>query len=181
MNSPASTTEKKFIPFIVGATVAIPAVVTLLAFAPQISLLGDFNYFFLPKLNAIINGTTFFLLILAVMAIKKGNIALHRILMTTAIGLSVIFLVSYVLFHAATEPTKYQGEGFIRSIYYFILLTHILLSAAIVPLVLITYVRALANRFDRHKKIARITFPIWLYVTSTGVMVYLMIAPYYPS
>ncbi len=181
MSSSQSPTEKKYIPFIVAATLAIPAVVTLLAFAPQISILGDFDYYLLPRLNAIINGTTFILLIIAVSAIKKGNIGLHRGLMTTAIALSVMFLVSYVLFHAATEPTKYQGEGFLRYTYYFILITHIILSAAIVPLVLITYVRALASRFDRHKKIARITFPLWLYVTFTGVLVYLMIAPYYPS
>jgi putative membrane protein len=90
-------------------------------------------------------------------------------------------LVSYVLFHAATEPTKFGGVGAIRGIYYFVLLTHIVLSAAVVPLVLISYVRALSQRFDRHKKIARITLPIWLYVAFTGVLVYIMIAPYYPS
>jgi putative membrane protein len=101
--------------------------------------------------------------------------------MTTAIVLSVVFLVSYVLFHAATEPTKFEGTGAVKGIYYFILITHILLSAAIVPLVLISYVRALTEQFDRHRKIAKITFPLWLYVTSTGVIVYLMIAPYYPQ
>jgi putative membrane protein len=173
--------EKKYTPFIVAATIAIPAVVTLLAFAPQISLLGDFNYHVLPLFNAIINGTTFFVLIGGLLAIKKGNITLHRRLMTGAIALSVVFLVSYILFHAATEPTKFGGEGAIRGIYYFVLLTHIVLSAAVVPLVLISYVRALSERFDRHRKIARITLPIWLYVAFTGVLVYLMIAPYYPA
>jgi putative membrane protein len=173
--------DKKYIPFIVAATIAIPAVVTLLAFAPQVSLLGDFNYHLLPLFNAIINGTTFFVLIAGFMAIKNKKIALHRRLMTTAIALSVVFLVSYILFHAATEPTKFGGEGALRSIYYFTLLTHIVLSAAVVPLVLISYVRALSERFDKHRKIARITLPIWLYVAFTGVLVYLLIAPYYPA
>ena len=173
--------DKKYIPFIVAATIAIPAVVTLLAFAPQVSLLGDFNYHLLPLFNAVINGTTFFVLIAGFMAIKNKKIALHRRLMTTAIALSVIFLVSYILFHAATEPTKFGGEGVVRSIYYFTLLTHIVLSAAVVPLVLISYVRALSERFDKHRKIARITLPIWLYVAFTGVLVYLLIAPYYPA
>jgi putative membrane protein len=115
------------------------------------------------------------------MAIKNKKIALHRRLMTIAIALSVVFLISYILFHAATEPTKFGGEGAVRSIYYFALLTHIVLSAAVVPLVLISYVRALSERFDKHRKIARITLPIWLYVAFTGVLVYLLIAPYYPA
>lgn len=177
----SAQSEKKYIPYIVAATIAIPAVVTLLAFAPQVSLLGDFDYHFLPLLNAIINGTTFFVLLAGLFAIKSKKITLHRRLMTFAIVLSVIFLVSYVVFHAATESTKYGGRGVLRSVYYFVLLSHILLSAAVVPLVLISYVRALSERFDRHRKIARITLPIWLYVAFTGVLVYLMIEPYYPN
>jgi len=173
--------DKKFVPLIVIATIAIPLVVTLLAFAPKFSLLGNFDYHILPIVNAIINGTAFFVLIAAVIAIKNKKILLHRALMTSAIVLSVIFLVSYILFHAATEPTPFGGTGAVKGIYYFILITHILLSAAIVPLVLISYVRALTAQFDRHRKIAKITFPLWLYVTSTGVIVYLMIAPYYPQ
>ncbi len=173
--------DKKFVPLIVLATIAIPLVVTLLAFAPKFSLLGNFDYHILPMVNAIVNGTTFFILIAAVVAIKNNKIPLHRALMTSAIVLSVVFLVSYILFHAATEPTPFGGTGAVKGFYYFILITHILLSAAIVPLVLISYVRALTAQFDRHRKIAKITFPLWLYVTSTGVIVYLMIAPYYPQ
>jgi putative membrane protein len=181
MNTQSPAKEKKYVPLIVAATIAIPLVVTLLAFSPKLSLLGDFDYHVLPMVNALINGSTFFILIAAVIAIKNKRIGLHRALMTSAIALSVAFLVSYVLFHAATEPTPFGGSGASKAIYYFILITHILLSAAIVPLVLISYVRALTEQFDRHKKIAKITFPIWLYVTSTGVIVYLMIAPYYPQ
>ena len=99
--------------------------------------------------------------------------------MTTAIGLSVVFLIMYVAYHMTADSTKFGGEGFVRYVYFFLLISHILLSIAVIPLVLITYVRALAERFDRHKKIARITFPIWLYVAVTGVIVYLMISPYY--
>jgi len=173
--------EKKFIPYIIAAAIAIPVVVTILAVAPKMEILGDFNYFLLPLFNAIINGSTFFVLLAAFWAIKNKNIAVHRKLMTFAIVLSVIFLLSYVTFHAATEPTKFEGVGGIRTIYYFLLLSHILLAIVIVPLVLISYVKALSEKFDQHRKIAKITLPIWLYVTSTGVIVYLMIAPYYPS
>ena len=113
------------------------------------------------------------------MVIKNGKRKLHERLMTTAIALSVAFLVMYVAYHMTTDSTKFGGEGSIKMVYFFILISHIILSIAVIPLVLITYVRALAERFDRHKKIAKITFPIWLYVAVTGVVVYLMISPYY--
>ena len=99
--------------------------------------------------------------------------------MTSAIALSIAFLVMYVAYHMTADSTKFGGEGVVKYVYYFILVTHIILSVIIIPLVLITYVRALAQSFDKHKKIAKITFPIWLYVAVTGVVVYLMIAPYY--
>ena len=99
--------------------------------------------------------------------------------MKFAIGCSLVFLVLYIAYHMTTDSTKFGGTGSIKYIYYFILLSHIVLSIAVIPLVLITYVRALAEKFDKHKKIAKITFPIWLYVAVTGVIVYLMIAPYY--
>ena len=99
--------------------------------------------------------------------------------MWSALILSTLFLLSYVLYHATTPSTSFGGEGILKKIYFFILLTHILLSAVVVPLVLITFSRALAEKFDKHKKIARITLPIWLYVTLTGVLVYILISPYY--
>ena len=136
---------------------------------------------FLPPIYATINGITAILLIWAVLAIKKGNRSLHENLMKTAIGCSLAFLVMYIAYHMTTDSTSYGGEGVLRYVYFFILLSHILLSIAVIPLVLITYVRALAQRFDKHKKIAKITFPIWLDVAVTGVIVYLMIAPYYAS
>jgi putative membrane protein len=134
---------------------------------------------FLPPIYATTNGITAVLLIAAVIAIKNGKRKLHKNLMTSAIVLSLAFLVMYVAYHMTSDSTKFGGEGIVKYVYYFILITHIFLSVIIIPLVLVTYVRAWAKLFDKHKKIARITFPIWLYVAVTGVVVYLMIAPYY--
>jgi putative membrane protein len=172
--------EKKFSKWIVLVSILIPVVVALL-FTVK---LKDFGYNveplpFLPPIYAAINGITAVVLVAGVLAIKNGKILLHKRLMTLAIALSLAFLVMYVAYHMTTDSTKFGGEGLIRMVYFFILISHILLSIAVIPLVLITYVRALAERFDRHKKIAKITFPIWLYVAVTGVIVYLMISPYY--
>jgi putative membrane protein len=99
--------------------------------------------------------------------------------MKTAIGFSLLFLLMYVAYHMTSDSTPYGGEGVVRYIYFFILITHIFLSIGIIPMVLITYVRAISKQFADHKKIARYTFPIWLYIAITGVVVYLMISPYY--
>ena len=138
-----------------------------------------YDFSFLPPIYASINGLTALLLVMGAIAIKKGNRSLHENLMKTCIGLSALFLVMYVIYHMTSTSTSYGGEGSIRYVYFFILITHIILSIAIIPMVLFTFVRALAQRFDKHKKLARITFPIWLYVSVTGVIVYLMISPYY--
>lgn len=172
--------EQKFNKYIILVSIAIPVVVALL-FSVK---LKDFGInvtplSFLPPIYATINGITAMVLIAAVLSIKNGNRKLHERLMTTAIALSLTFLVMYVAYHMTSDSTKFGGEGIIRTVYFFILISHIILSIAVIPLVLITYVRALANKFDKHKKIAKITFPIWLYVAVTGVIVYLMIAPYY--
>ncbi|MBP6551024.1 MAG: DUF420 domain-containing protein [Flavobacterium sp.] len=172
--------EQKFNKFIVVVSILIPVVVALL-FSVK---LKDFGFdveplSFLPPIYATINGITAVVLVAAVLAIKNGKRKLHEQLMTTAIALSVAFLVMYVAYHMTSDSTKFGGEGMIRNVYFFILISHILLSIAVIPLVLVTYVRALAERFDKHKKIAKITFPIWLYVAVTGVVVYLMISPYY--
>jgi putative membrane protein len=134
---------------------------------------------FLPPIYAAINGITAIILMIAYWAIKQKNISLHEQLMKTSIGLSLIFLVMYVAYHMTSDPTPYGGEGIIRYVYYFILISHIFLSIGIIPMVLITYVRAISNLFFEHKKIARYTFPIWMYIAVTGVIVYLMISPYY--
>ena len=125
------------------------------------------------------NGLTAVILVLALFAIKNKKIKTHETLMKIAIALSLIFLIMYIAYHMTSEPTPYGGEGYIRYVYYFILITHILLSIFIVPLVLITYVRAISRHFESHRKIAKITFPLWLYIAVTGVIVYIMISPYY--
>ena len=172
--------DKKYNGFIIAVSILIPLIVAIL-FSVK---LKDFGFDveplrFLPPIYATINGITALSLIFAVMAIKNGNKALHQKLMTTAIACSILFLIMYVAYHMTSDSTSFGGEGTIRYVYFFILLTHIVLSIAIIPLVLITYVRALAQKFDSHRKIARITFPIWLYVATSGVIVYLMISPYY--
>jgi len=172
--------DQKFNKFIVIVSILIPVVVALL-FSVK---LKDFGFqveplSFLPPIYATINGITAVVLVAGVLAIKNGKRKLHEQLMTTAIALSVAFLVMYVAYHMTSDSTKFGGEGMIRNVYFFILISHILLSIAVIPLVMITYVRALAEKFDKHKKIAKITFPIWLYVAVTGVVVYLMISPYY--
>lgn len=162
----------------IGASILIPIAVAILFFIPKGSVVSE-EVMFLPKLNAVLNGITSILLVAAFFAIKNKKVELHRSLMFGAITLSVLFLVSYVTYHALAESTHFGGEGTIKYIYFFILLSHILLAVIIVPLVLVSFTRALSQKFDKHKKIARITLPLWLYVTVTGVIVYIMISPYY--
>lgn len=134
---------------------------------------------FLPPIYASVNGLTAILLISAVVAIKKGNRKLHEKLNTFAIFCSVLFLVMYVAYHMTSNSTSFGGDGIIKYVYYFILITHIILSIVVIPFVLTTFMRAKLTDFPAHKKIAKITFPLWLYVAITGVVVYLMISPYY--
>ena len=133
----------------------------------------------LPPIYSSTNAVTALLLVLAYIAIRRKKVKLHERLMKVSIVLSLSFLLMYIAYHITTDPTIYGGSGFKKYVYYFILISHILLSIVLIPLVLISYVRAFQKAFPSHKKIARITFPIWLYVTVTGVIVYLMIAPFY--
>ena len=180
MNSVDIEKEKKYNKWIVALSIIIPVAVAAL-FGVNLRTLGfDVEPLtFLPPIYATVNGLTALVLIIAVVAIKNKNRKLHERLMKFAITLSIAFLIMYVAYHMTSDSTKFGGEGFIKYIYYFILITHILLSIIIIPFVLITYVRAITNNIERHKKIAKITFPLWLYVAVTGVVVYLMISPYY--
>lgn len=180
MENNTSAVELKYRKWIIALSIVIPVAVAILF---KIKL-KDFGYnveplSFLPPIYATINGITAILLVIAVWAVKNGKLKLHENLMKCAIGCSVAFLVMYVAYHMTADSTPYGGEGAIKYVYFFILLTHIVLSVIIIPFVLITYVRALAERFDKHRKLARITYPMWLYVAVTGVIVYLMISPYY--
>ncbi|SDB57810.1 putative membrane protein [Flavobacteriaceae bacterium MAR_2010_188] len=168
--------EKKYNKWIIAISIIVPIAVAAL-FMVKIPNVEPLSY--LPPLYATINGITAVLLIIAFWAIKNKKIVLHENLMTTSIGCSVVFLVMYIAYHMTSDTTPFGGEGTIKYLYYFILITHILLSIIVIPFVLITYVRAISADFERHKKIARITFPLWLYVAVTGVIVYIMISPYY--
>jgi putative membrane protein len=172
--------DKKYDKLIIAVSIIIPVAVAILF---KIKL-KDFGFdveplSFLPPIYAGINAVTALTLIVAVVAVKNGKFALHEKLMKFAILCSILFLLMYVAYHMTSDSTPFGGEGAIRIVYFFILISHILLSIIIIPLVLFTYVKALSKRFDQHKKLAKITFPIWLYVAVTGVIVYLMIAPYY--
>ena len=134
---------------------------------------------FLPPIYATINGLTALILVVAVYYIKKGKRKIHENLIKVCIALSLSFLVMYIAYHLTSDPTSFGGSGFIAYLYFFILITHILLSIVVIPLVLISYLKASQSDFVAHRKIAKITFPIWLYVAVTGVIVYLMISPYY--
>lgn len=171
-----SKNEKKIKLWITVLSIAIPLVVAIL-FGYKIPNADPLT--FLPPIYASINGVTAFLLVMAVIAIKNGKRKLHQNTMTTCIVLSVLFLVMYVAYHMTSESTPFGGQGAIRYIYFFILLTHIVLSIVIIPLVLITYSKTYLGDFEAHKRWAKYTFPIWLYVAVTGVVVYLMISPYY--
>ena len=138
-----------------------------------------FDEHIFAKINAAINSTVSVLLLLGLIAVKSKKYLLHKRIMITAIILSCLFLVSYICHHLFTGETKFGGEGTIRYIYYFILGTHIILAAIILPFILFTAYRSMIGEFARHKKLARITWPIWFYVAVTGVVVYFMISPYY--
>jgi len=168
--------ERKFSIMITVVSIVIPIIVALL-FGVKLPNVAPLS--FLPPIYATINGVTAILLIVAVWAIKNENRKLHQKLMTTNIILSLLFLVLYIAYHMTSDSTTYGGEGFISYVYYFILFTHIVLSIALIPLVLRTYAKAYLSKFEEHRALAKYTFPIWLYVAITGVVVYLMISPYY--
>ena len=170
--------EVKSTKFINVISVIIPLVVAILLGLPQKVQLGDWTRL-LPHINAVVNSTTSVVLVVAVWAIKTKKIELHQNLMRFAFVLGAIFLVFYVLYHLTNESTKYGGEGSIRYFYYFILISHILLSLVVLPFVLRAMYFAVTKQFDKHKKVTKIAFPIWLYVSVTGVIAYFMISPYY--
>ena len=183
--------EKSLRPYIIAVSVAVPALVALLYFSREMNL--GLNVGWIPKVNAIINTITAIMLLMGLMAIKSQIVILHKRFMTAALSLSGLFLLLYVLYHSNSDPTLYgdldkngaldamekENAGVGLMIYRIILGSHILLSIVILPLALITFVRGLAEKFDKHRKIARITLPIWLYVTISGVIVYAMISEYY--
>ncbi|PSL49560.1 putative membrane protein [Chitinophaga niastensis] len=174
-------------------SIAIPSLVALLFFLPKPEMHPGFDIRILPLFHAILNSATAVLLLASLYFIKNGQVKAHKTINLIAVGLSAIFLLSYVTYHAMAPETRFgdlnhdgvldatekAALGGVRYIYYFLLLTHIVLAGIVVPLVLFTLLRGFQNDIPRHRKIARITWPIWFYVAITGVIVYIMISPYY--
>lgn len=187
--------DKKFLYLIGFLSVATPLVIAVLFYMPKAAdTTVGFDLYFLPRLNAVLNSTTALLLVIGYYFIRKGNRQYHITAMVTAFILSSLFLISYVVYHSYATHTLFgdaNGDqvvseaeilavGFLRPLYQFILLSHILLSIIIVPLVLFSIYFGWRKQYVKHRKISKWTFPLWLYVAVTGVLVYLMISPYYP-
>jgi putative membrane protein len=176
-NPAGSNARIKTIMLILAAVV--PLLVAILHYFPNTFRIPGAQVKFLPALNAVLNSLTAVCLLLGFYFIRQKQVQRHRAMMGTAFLLGSLFLVSYVVYHSQVASTKFGGEGLIKTVYYFVLLTHIVLAAVTVGLVLFTLYFALTEQFLKHRRIARWTFPIWLYVSVTGVIVYLMISPYY--
>jgi len=175
-----NTSVKTINLIIATISLLVPAlVIAMLKIAPP-AVTGTLDLSFLPKFNACVNIGTALCLLTGLFFIKKKNSSAHRVAMISALILSVAFLLSYVIYHTLNaEDRKFDGEGIIRYVYFFILITHIVLSAIVLPLVLKTFSFAFQHNFVQHKKWAKFTFPLWLYVAITGVLVYVFMAPYY--
>jgi len=173
------STSFNYVPWVVGLSITINVVVLLLLFMPNFEPSHGFDLTVLPMFNAIMNSFTFVFLLGALIFIMKKNVPWHRRFIYAAFTTTALFLVSYLAYHSMAPSTSYGGEGPLRYVYYFVLITHIVLAAAIVPLSLLTFARGITNKVDKHRRIARWTMPLWLYVSFTGVVVYLMIKPYY--
>lgn len=178
---------------IIVLSIAIPAAVAFIILVPAAKINFGFNTSSLPLFHAILNSCTAILLLASLYFIKNGQVRAHRTANWVAVILSTVFLVSYVIYHASNPSTRFgdvnhdgvlsaaekAAAGSMRYVYYFILTSHILLSGIIIPFVLFTLQRAYQEKFDKHRKLARITWPMWFYVAVTGVVVYVMISPYY--
>ncbi|KMK77087.1 DUF420 domain-containing protein [Alkalihalobacillus pseudalcaliphilus] len=179
-NNEASTFKKRnYKPWIIAITIIVNGLVIILSGMPGYDNFDLFNVHILPMMNAIFNSFTFTFLLIAFIMILRKNVTWHRRFIYAAFGTTTLFLITYISYHFLSPSTPFGGDGIVAAIYYFVLITHIVLAAIIVPLVLITVTRAWNMENELHKKIARWTMPLWLYVSFTGVLVYLMISPYY--
>ncbi len=160
-------------------TALVLVLVGLMRSPYKIPLPDGWSMSFLPPVHAVINTLVSFCLIGAIIAVKQGKIAAHRNFIFAAMALSTLFLLCYVAYHFTTVETRYGGEGTMRAAYFFLLITHIVLAAVSLPLILLTFINACTNRFEKHRRMARWVFPIWLYVAVTGPICYLMLRPYY--
>ena len=172
-------TEKAQSYVIIATSIAVPVVVAALFFVSPPQVKHSLDLAFFPRFHALLNSLTAICLISGVFFIRNKNIRVHRAFMLTAFLLSTVFLVSYIIYHSISASTPYGGTGMIRTVYFIILLSHILLATLILPLILYTFSKALNNKIESHRKLARWTYPLWLYVAISGVVVYFMISPYY--
>lgn len=170
--------DKRVLQVIMVLSVVVFGVVAVLYSLPKQESIPDWART-LPLLNAFINGTCSILLLISLWCIKNKNVVWHKRLNITTFVMSSLFLVSYIIFHAFGVETKFPADSPIRPLYLFILLSHILLAAIVLPLVLVSFYYGLTGKIETHRKVSKFTFPVWLYVTVTGVVVYLMISPYY--
>lgn len=173
--------DRSFFWVVLGISLAVPAVVVALRFLPESMRPNAYFAQHLPLLNAVLNSMVSVLLIAGYVAIKKAKKrGLHKAIMLSAFLLSAMFLISYVIYHSVMPSTEYCETGIGKTVYHSILLTHVLLAALILPMVLYTIYFSTSGQFAKHKKIAKWTFPLWLYVSITGVVVYVLISPCYP-
>jgi putative membrane protein len=174
--------DRFVIPIIVSLSIIVPIAVASLFLLPEDWKLqfGNANFRSLPFFHAILNGSTAILLLVAFGLIKTKNVAFHRLANILAFSLSAVFLLSYVVSHISNPDAHFGGQGWVRYLYFFILITHITLSIPVLPLAMLSIYRGWNNQISAHKKLVKWTFPIWMYVAITGVLVYIFMAPYYP-
>lgn len=178
-NSDQPTTNKNYTGLVVTLTIVINAIIAAIFVTPKFETFSHLDLTVLPMMNAIFNSFTFIFLLAALYFVKQRNFTIHRNFIFAAFTTTTLFLITYIFYHLNAPSTSYGGEGPLKYFYYFILITHIVLSAPTVLIALWTTVFGLTNQREKHKKIARWTMPIWLYVSLTGVLVYILISPYY--
>ena len=171
--------EKAVYKWITVVSILVPVAVAVLLFMPSKVNVEEEWVYFLPHLNAVINSFASIMLLLGLYFIKNGKREWHKMSMSVAFGLGAIFLISYIIYHASAESTTFGGVGSIRYVYYILLISHIILAAVALFPILLAYYFGMTGKFDKHRSIVRYAYPIWLYVTVSGVIVYLMISPYY--
>ncbi len=170
---------RNYTPAIIIITIALISAITILLRLPGVEDFDAFDITILPLMNAIFNVFSFVFLLIALVAILKGNEKVHKRFIYAAVVATALFLINYVVFHTISSATPFGGEGFLKIFYYFVLITHVTLAMSIIPLALTSITSTWNRQFERHKKVSRWTMPIWLYVSFTGVLVYVLIKPYY--
>lgn len=171
--------QRNYTPIIITLTIVINALIALLFFLPKKDVDIAFDVTILPRLNAIFNSFTFIFLLAALFFILRKNVKMHRNFIFAAFSTTTLFLITYLAYHYLAPSTSYGGEGILKGIYYFVLISHISLAPIVVALALFSLVLGLTGNITKHRKLSRWTMPIWLYVSLSGVIVFLLISPYY--